>query len=213
VTETSSFHFLARRTALPGIVLAIVIGLCHAGEPAAGKTATARAPVPAEVRALYKQRCQRCHEADGAGNGDTPDFTDPGWQRGRTDPQLLVSILDGMGTAMPAFRGKITDVQGRELVSLVRAFAATDAEAADDFPTRFRLLQEELESLQKEFRELSAAAREALPDPRPAGSYGIAAGGSGAASRSSDIGCGKTSRFGDGPTSGVGGPRSCQRRR
>jgi mono/diheme cytochrome c family protein len=194
-------------------VSVIVIGLCHAGEPAAtGKTATTKNAVPAEVRALYKQRCQRCHEADGTGNGDTPDFTDPGWQRSRTDLQLLVSILDGKGTAMPGFRGKVTDTQGRELVSLTRAFARNTAEAADDFSARFRLLQEELESLQKQFRELSASAR---PDPRPAGGYGSASGGSArsAASRSSATGCGKTSRFGDGPTSGDGGPRSCQRRR
>jgi mono/diheme cytochrome c family protein len=141
--------------------LLIVIGLCHAGEPVATghKVATtSRTTASAEVQALYKQRCQRCHEADGKGDGDAPDFTDPRWQRGRTDLQLLVSILDGKGEAMPGFRGKITDAQGRELVAFVRAFAGNNG-AADDFATRFRKLQEELAALQKQFRELSESAR------------------------------------------------------
>jgi mono/diheme cytochrome c family protein len=146
--------------ALPGVALLTLIGAGFAAEPpAAGQKAAA-------TRALYKQRCQRCHEADGSGSdADTPNFTDPKWQRSRTDLQLLVSILDGKGTAMPGFRGKITDAEGRELVVLVRSFPIGQTVAADDFPTRFRALQEELASLQKQFRDVAESGRKGQTRP------------------------------------------------
>jgi mono/diheme cytochrome c family protein len=160
MTQTPTFRHGSVRAALSGFAVLVYTGLAPAGEPGAS----------AEVRALYKQRCQRCHEADGAGDGEAPNFTDSRWQRSRTDAQLLVGILDGLGTAMPAFRGRITESQARELVAFVRAFDAATAAAAADFAARFRLLQDELEILKKQFHDLSEPAgktRGRLKTPAP----------------------------------------------
>src|SRR5262249_26420159 len=54
----------------------------------------------ATVRALFQQRCVKCHGADGTGSPardrlpEIPDFTQPSWQARRNDAQLLASILD-----------------------------------------------------------------------------------------------------------------------
>jgi mono/diheme cytochrome c family protein len=140
---------------LSALILIVVIDLCRGGEPPAANGATESA-ASAAVRAVYRQRCQRCHEADGTGSdGDAPDFTNAKWQKSRTDLQLLVSILDGKGSGMPGFRGKITDEQARELVAFTRAFAKGGAGAATDFASRFRQLQDELAALQQQFRALA----------------------------------------------------------
>jgi mono/diheme cytochrome c family protein len=145
---------------LPGVFLVVSLGLGRGGEPPAAGAKAAAAGPSAAVRSVYAKRCQRCHEADGTGSdADTPDFTDRRWQKGRTDLQLLVSILDGKGAGMPGFRGKITDEEARELVAFVRAFPAGPAVASDDFASRFRALQDELDALQKQFRGAAGSGR------------------------------------------------------
>jgi mono/diheme cytochrome c family protein len=65
-----------------------------------------RPPAPATaggsaVRALFQQRCVKCHGSDGTGKParsrlpEIPDFTKSPWQARRSDAQLLASILDG----------------------------------------------------------------------------------------------------------------------
>ena len=76
---------------------------------------------------------------------------------------------------MPGFRtrGKISEEQARALVAHVRAFAPakkklTQQEAnepADDFEQSFRRLQEQLEALQKQFRQLSESFSDGKPAP------------------------------------------------
>jgi hypothetical protein len=125
--------------------------------------------------------CTRCHEADGTGGAassvepDIPNFASADWQRRRSDAQLLASILDGKGAAMPAFRKKLGPEAARTLVSHVRKFApaapgAGNHELApDSFEQRFRRLQDELVELQRQFRELSKAAPDRKPAPLPTG--------------------------------------------
>jgi hypothetical protein len=64
---------------------------------------------------------------------------------------------------MPAFGEKLSDKEARDLVAQVRAFDPASARRADDppddFDQRFRRLQEDLEELKKQFRELSAPPR------------------------------------------------------
>jgi mono/diheme cytochrome c family protein len=121
--------------------------------------------------AALQQRCARCHDADGAGKSSRgnlkqiPDFTSHKWQSSRSDAELLVSILDGKGSHMPAYRGKVSDAEARKLVADVRALDPTPAvkaaadDASDDFERRFRRLQEELADLKKQFREVESQRR------------------------------------------------------
>jgi mono/diheme cytochrome c family protein len=41
----------------------------------------------------------------------------------QTDAQLNASITNGMGTKMPAYKGKVTDAQIKQLVAYIRAMA------------------------------------------------------------------------------------------
>ena len=83
------------------------------------------------VGGLFRQRCVKCHGADGTGSrtrsllSEIPDFTIASWQEQRADAQLMASILDGKGSDMPPQRGKIGEEQVHSLVAYVRAFAPT----------------------------------------------------------------------------------------
>jgi mono/diheme cytochrome c family protein len=57
-----------------------------------------------------------------------PDFTSRAWQEQRGDAQLAVSILDGRGTLMPAYRDRISGEKVRDLVTYVRASVARERE-------------------------------------------------------------------------------------
>jgi hypothetical protein len=56
-----------------------------------------------------------------------PDFTDPAWQARRADAQLVASILEGKGDAMPPAGDDVTDAVARGLVAYIRAFAPPGA--------------------------------------------------------------------------------------
>src|SRR5271165_3513801 len=120
------------------------------------------------VGELFRQRCVKCHGADGTGSrtrsllSEIPDFTIASWQEQRADAQLMASILDGKGSDMPPQRGKIGEEQVRSLVAYVRAFAPTRKKpgrgeqagsAMASFHERFRRLQEQQEELRRQFRE------------------------------------------------------------
>jgi len=138
----------------------------HAGE---GPPPTDMAAAPADnVTALYERRCARCHDADGTGTAlrsslrRLPDFTNARWQQQRSDPQLVVSILEGKGTQMPAFAGRLSRKEARALVRHVRGFASQEIVGvqqygAVEFSERFRALQQEFERLRKQFHDLNGA--------------------------------------------------------
>jgi hypothetical protein len=100
---------------------------------------------------------------------EIPDFNSRRWQQRRSDAQLVASILEGKGTRMPAFGGKVSKGQARKLVAYIRSLAPARAKATrtvptraqagagleDDFEKRFRQLQEEYDQLDKQIRELS----------------------------------------------------------
>jgi hypothetical protein len=75
---------------------------------------------------------------------------------------LLVSILDGKGTEMPSFRGKLSREQARDVIAVIRAFAPSKARPArttlDDFEVRFKALNDEFESLRRQIQAPSSAA-------------------------------------------------------
>jgi mono/diheme cytochrome c family protein len=147
-------------------------------KPAAPTTSSARSPqrvslITSEVvnprsdaaRGLFQRFCVSCHDADGHGNAmrarmpRIPDFTTPAWQQQRSDAQLRTSILEGKGTAMPTFSGRLDETQVRNLVTYVRSFAPASPrliqEPPTDFSRRFQQLQNEMNALKRQYRALS----------------------------------------------------------
>jgi mono/diheme cytochrome c family protein len=112
---------------------------------------------------LFAARCARCHDDNGTGKAlrqltpALPDFSSVRWHRQRSNAQLVVSILEGRGTQMPAFADRVTTGEARDLAEYVRTFAgysgAGEKSEADVYE-RFRELQEEYERLRKQFYDL-----------------------------------------------------------
>jgi mono/diheme cytochrome c family protein len=123
------------------------------------------APTPVDGGILYRRYCSRCHGSDGRGLSkralmpQIPDFTESSWQKKRSNSQLEVTILEGQGKSMPAFGQRLKDEEVQALVSHIRAFRPSDfaqpSTGVSEFDRRYRLLQEELNELRKQFRELS----------------------------------------------------------
>jgi mono/diheme cytochrome c family protein len=119
-----------------------------------------------EGNRVFQRSCVACHGADGKGSSmrddlpTIPDFTARDWQQRRGDPQLVVSIMDGKGTGMPAFRDKIARERIRDLVTFIRTFAPgatrSSGSTSDDFEVRFNQLSKEFEELDRQIRALSA---------------------------------------------------------
>jgi mono/diheme cytochrome c family protein len=142
-------------------------GRVRAGAP---PNASASDRVPEGMR-LFQRLCIRCHGPDGRGSEmreslpSLPDFTRPAWQEGRSDPQILASVLGGKGTGMPSFGNRLGPEQARHLAAYIRALAPvpvrTDqaATATDDFEARFAQLKHEIEELGRQFHALSEAPR------------------------------------------------------
>jgi quinol-cytochrome oxidoreductase complex cytochrome b subunit/mono/diheme cytochrome c family protein len=112
---------------------------------------------------LFREYCLSCHGPDGRGTEirsrmpDIPDFTSRPWQEVHNNPQLTVSILDGKGSLMPAFRGRVSDDRARDLVAYLRAFNPVPMPVsqvpANEFEERFRQLEDQWNRLQKELKE------------------------------------------------------------
>jgi len=80
-----------------------------------------------DVAALFKAKCAACHGADGSGDtsmGKTlklRDLRSADVQK-QTDAQLTEIITNGKGK-MPAYKGKVTDDQIKQLVATIRDLA------------------------------------------------------------------------------------------
>ena len=90
-----------------------------------------------------------------------PNFTSESFHKEHSNAQILVSILDGKGTLMPANRGRVTEQQAGDLVAYVRAFGPpsyavqTSARASDpEFEKKYRQLEEQWNELQKELEKI-----------------------------------------------------------
>ena len=173
-----------RALGFPGVLIFLSLGAaCLAGLTAAqaqaGRSSAASpsasglaGPMADRLQAahrFYERRCSSCHDDDGTGGAlrqalpQVPDFTSRGWQVRRSDAQLVVSILEGKGSRMPAFHGKISENQAQALVALIRTFdpmydpaaARPQALSPEEFERRFRQLDTEMEKLKKQFQEAS----------------------------------------------------------
>jgi len=158
------------RLSLPSMGLAFLALLILIAKILAAVPEGPRMQEPARAQVLYTKYCARCHKEDGSGKSkgrasDTPDFTEPTWQRGRSDIQLRVSIRDGRGRSMPGFGDRVNDKELEELVAYVRKFAPANepqrTKAVDrSFDARWQELEEEWQQQRREFWELHERAKQ-----------------------------------------------------
>jgi cytochrome c6 len=80
-----------------------------------------------DAAGLYKSKCAMCHGPDGSGNTPTgkamkvTDLTSAEIQK-KSDAVLIASTTNGVAK-MPAFKGKLTDAQIKDLVQYIRGLA------------------------------------------------------------------------------------------
>lgn len=72
--------------------------------------------------------CNGCHANGGGAIG--PALMDDQWRYGGTIDQIHASIIDGRPNGMPAWRGKLTDMQAWQLSAYVRALSGNVSKAA-----------------------------------------------------------------------------------
>jgi cytochrome c6 len=81
-----------------------------------------------DAASLYKTKCAACHGPDGSGGTATgkamgvPDLRSDEVQK-QTDAELTEIINSGKGKKMPAYKGKLTDDQIKQLVAYIRDLA------------------------------------------------------------------------------------------
>lgn len=80
------------------------------------------------TEALFKQKCTKCHGADGSGDTslgrifNAQDFTDGGWWAKHSNPAELVRAITRGKKNMPAFGKKLTRAQIASLAAYVQHF-------------------------------------------------------------------------------------------
>ena len=90
-------------------------------------TVSTSASVVVSTEVLYRQKCSKCHGADGSGETslgrifNAPDFTDGGWWAKHSSGELVNIIVRGKKN-MPAFGKKLTRVQIASLAVYVQRF-------------------------------------------------------------------------------------------
>jgi hypothetical protein len=139
----------------------------HPPAPSAGSTRPSEVP-PRSIPIAFQRYCVQCHGAsgDGAARRSTfrsiPDFTSRAWQEQHSESRLKTSILEGRGSAMPPFSGRIDEPSAAELVAFVRSLAGMAPPVRQSsnlaFEDRFQRLMMELEALKREYRTLSTLA-------------------------------------------------------
>ena len=143
--------------------------------PPAAAASPGRANRLREAAVLYRTHCASCHGLEGNGSAvrasmpEIPDFSAREWQAGKDSARLAVSILEGKGKSMPAWRDRIGGERVRDLVDFVRTFGppglSTAGPPASDFAVRFRRLRDQWEDLEQQIQVLSrpSSGRTAQP--------------------------------------------------
>ncbi len=98
------------------------------GVPTAAAPQKGRAAQVERGRAVYAERCARCHGSDGKGRtrlGETvepPDLSSPTWMRGLSNARLIASVTNGRGQ-MPAFKKKLSRQDIAASIAYVRTLS------------------------------------------------------------------------------------------
>jgi mono/diheme cytochrome c family protein len=127
--------------------LVLALGTLHSQSVAgAGPAALA------DGKRLYDANCANCHgpRAQGAvkagiqisiiaerGGKQPPDLTDPAWDHGSSDTEIVAMIKKGLPLAMmPGYEGSLSDVQVRNVTAYVRSLSASQSATAAAAPTQ-----------------------------------------------------------------------------
>jgi mono/diheme cytochrome c family protein len=145
-----------------GLVMALALG-----PSCLGQTTQAEKLANVGAKKSFERLCQGCHGTDGKGDSGPagiPDFTRRNWQERKEDAKLVVSILEGKGSAMPAFGDKLSRDQAKQLMMHIRSLAPNaevkvhidSAAASTEFAEEFGKLQEEYQQLRDQLQRLSS---------------------------------------------------------
>ena len=78
---------------------------------------------PAEIVALYEEKCMACHMADGKAAVEDMSLADAKWKHGSKLSEITKTIREGVeGTAMQPFKDQLSKEQIEALAKYVRAF-------------------------------------------------------------------------------------------
>lgn len=111
-----------------GILLAVNSLTLKQSALARAHTVSAAVATAPSTEALFKQKCSKCHGADGSGDTsmgrmfDAPDFTDGGWWAKHSNSAELVNVISRGKKNMPAFGRKLTRAQIASLAAYVQHF-------------------------------------------------------------------------------------------
>jgi mono/diheme cytochrome c family protein len=107
-----------------GLALLSVVGIGISPAPAA------------DVNALYKEHCLKCHGPEGKGDGESlkkvkgkaVDWTNKAEMSKLTDTELFDIIWQGGGGVgkskiMPAYKGKLKEEEAKQLAAFVKTLA------------------------------------------------------------------------------------------
>jgi mono/diheme cytochrome c family protein len=117
-------------------LILVAIGISSAvntltlNQAARDRNVTSSPPAGAALstEALFKQKCTKCHGADGSGDTSlgrifgTPDFTDGGWWAKHPNTAEQVRVITRGKKNMPAFGKKLTKAQITGLATYVQHF-------------------------------------------------------------------------------------------
>jgi cytochrome c oxidase cbb3-type subunit 3 len=89
-------------------------------------TAAVAQDAPAEIVALYEEKCMACHMADGKAAVEDMSLADAKWKHGSKLADIAKVIRDGVdATAMQPFKDQLSKEQIEALAKYVRAFDKT----------------------------------------------------------------------------------------
>ncbi len=103
------------------------LAVAHASSAAVAPVAGTARKDPPDGASIFKSNCTMCHGPDGKGIAalKTPNFTDPQVQASLTDQQMIDIITNGKkGTAMPAWRDKLSEQDIRAVQAYVRSLSS-----------------------------------------------------------------------------------------
>jgi mono/diheme cytochrome c family protein len=102
--------------------------------PAADQPVPSEKPSAVRGQTIFEANCAACHgeAGDGSGLAGAADFTDPSLFRSKAPARFFQSIRDGVaGSAMPAWSGKLTEMEMWDVLYYERSFATSPEKIAE----------------------------------------------------------------------------------